>query len=184
MAIVFETTALVRPLFTAADFAPTKWEGADIKVDFANKLCRFIAEDFKESLFTKALYHRLHQAFGLIAHYNRDGFHGTYFRDVGGKVTFLEELLQWPCFGDPEYTYSDVERAIRQRLRDCDLLTAYRALQAAEIERRERETLRRLSAKYAPENDVQPTAPPVLITYAPGRSARPKAAPSDQASLF
>jgi len=184
MPIVFETTALVRPLFTIADFVPTKWEGAEIKAEFANKLCRFIAEDFKESLFKNALYHRLHLTFGLIAHYNRDGFYGTYFRDLAGKVAFLEELLQWPCFGDPEYTYCDVERAIRQRLRDCDLLNAYRALQAAEIERRERETLQRLSAKYAPGNDVQPTAPPALVTYAPGRSARPKAASGDQASLF
>lgn len=184
MAIVFETTALVRPLFTASHFVPTKWEGAEIKAEFANKLCRFIAEDFSESLFTKALYHRLHLTFGLIAHRNREGFFGTYFRDLGGKIAFIDDLLQWPCFGDPEYTYSDVERAIRQRLRDCDLLTAHRALQAAEIERRERETLRRLTAKYALENEVQPTAPPVLIAYAPGRSARPKAAPGDQALLF
>jgi hypothetical protein len=69
MTIVFDTGALLRPHFVAADFAATKWDSAETKADFANKLCKFIAADFKESFFTKALYNRLHQTFGNIAHY-------------------------------------------------------------------------------------------------------------------
>jgi hypothetical protein len=40
-----------------------------VKAEFANKLCKFIAADFKETLFTKTLYSRLSNTFGHIAHY-------------------------------------------------------------------------------------------------------------------
>jgi hypothetical protein len=69
MAIVFDTSALLRPRFTADEFTPTKWDSAEAKADFANKLCQFIASDFKESLFTKVLYNRLNMTYGHIAHY-------------------------------------------------------------------------------------------------------------------
>lgn len=158
------------------------------KADFANKLCRFIAADFKETLFTKVLYHRLHTTFGLIANYNREGFFSTYFRDLSGKVQFLEDLLEWPCFGDPAFTYSDVEHAIRHRLRQCDLLTAYRALQAADVERRERETLRRLAAKYEGagegESLAHTPARPIIIVPAAPRKPRTSASGEVQATLF
>ena len=188
MPIIFETGALLRALFTASDFVPTGWEPVQAKADFANKLSLFIAADFKESLFTKGLYHRLHMTFGLIAHYNREGFFGTYFQDLSGKVQFLEDLLQWPCFGDPTFTYSDVEQAIRRRLRQCDLLAAYRALQAAEIERQERETLRRLAAKYHPaaEGEIPAPSPPRPLIIAPAAPRKPRAAApaAAQAMLF
>lgn len=181
MAIVFDTNPLLRPRFTTADFVPTKWDSAETKADFANKLCQFIAADFKESLFTKTFYNRLHLTFGHIACYNREGFFGTFFRDLGGKVEFLEQTLQWRCFGDPTFTYCDVERAIQTRLRQCDLLTAYRALRAAEIERRERETLQRLSAKYR-STEAQ-AKPPVVIARNPSPQPRAKST-ADQPRLF
>lgn len=178
MPIIFETGALLRPLFAASDFVPTKWEPVQAKADFANKLCRFIASDFRDSLFTKGFYHRLHMTFGLIAHYNREGFFSTYFRDISSNVQFLEELLQWPCFGDPTFTYSDVEQAIRRRLRQCDILTAYRALQAAEIERQERETLRLLAAKYQPgaEGEIAAPSPARPLIISPAAPRKPRAA--------
>ena len=73
-------------------------------------------------MFTKALYQRLSMCWGHIAHYNREGFFGEFFRDLRGKVDFLEQTLAWRCFGDPEYTYSDVEAAVNARLRSCNLL--------------------------------------------------------------
>lgn len=182
MPIIFDTSPLLRPRFTEAEFAATEWDTAADKADFANKLCAFIAADFKESLFTKRLYNRLYLTFGHIACYDREGFFGTFFCDLPGKIEFLEQTLQWRCFGAPSYTYCDVERAIQERLRCCDLLTAYRALRAAEIERRERETLQRLGAKYA--GNAQPSGAPVVITTPVLRAARTRQKEDDQASLF
>jgi hypothetical protein len=180
MPIVFNTSALLRPSFTAAEFAATKWDSAEKKAEFANKLCKFIAADFKASLFTRALYERLRMTFGHIAHYNREGFVGTFFESLTGKVEFLEQTLQWPCFGDPKYTYCDVEREIKARLRKCDLLDAYRALRAAEIENAERATLKRLSEKY---DDAPSTAEPIVLTVPSSRPTR-RVTPTDQQSLF
>jgi hypothetical protein len=59
MPIIIDTGALLRPLFTADQFTATQWETAQGKADFGNKLCKFIAADFKQSLFTKTLYGRL-----------------------------------------------------------------------------------------------------------------------------
>ena len=71
MPVVFDTGALLRPRFQADEFTATKWDNSEVKAKFANDLCRFIAADFKESLFTKALYQRLSMCLGHIAHYNQ-----------------------------------------------------------------------------------------------------------------
>ena len=85
MPIIIDTGALLRPLFTADQFAATQWETAQGKADFGNKLCKFIAADFKQSLFTKPLYGRLSNCFGHIAHYNIHGFFETFFQDLTGQ---------------------------------------------------------------------------------------------------
>lgn len=180
MALVFDTNALLRPAFTGGEFTATKWKPADAKAEFANKLCRFIAAGFKESLFTKALYRRLGLCFGHIAHYHSFGFFDHFFRDLRGKVGFLEETLRWlPC-GDPAYTFCDVGRAVQARLRSCNLLAAYRALSAAELEGAEREVLRRLRAKYAGPATIAEA--PVVLAGRPPRQTRP--APAEQQNLF
>ncbi len=69
MPVVFDTGALLRPRFQADEFTATKWDNSEVKSKFANDLCRFMAADFKESLFTKALYQRLSMCWGHIAHY-------------------------------------------------------------------------------------------------------------------
>nr|MBW4025724.1 hypothetical protein [Pseudomonadota bacterium] len=175
-----DTSALLRPPCSPAEFTASKWDSAEKKAEFANKLCKFIAADFKESLFTKAFYERLSMTFGHIAHYNREGFFGTYFENLAGKVEFLEHTLQWPCFGDPEYTYSDVEQVIKARLRNSDLLDAYRAMRAAEIEKSERAALKRLSEKY----EGAPSAvTPIILTVEAARPTR-RMTLADQQSLF
>ena len=102
MPIVLNTNVLLRPVFTGVEFTATKWDSADEKADFANKLCKFICADFKDSLFTKVFYGRLNMTFGHIAHYNREGFYSHFFENLNGKIRFLEQTLQWPCFGDVE----------------------------------------------------------------------------------
>jgi hypothetical protein len=59
MSIVFDTSALLRPLFSPSDFIAMKRDSAEIKAKFANDLCCFIAVDFKETLFTEEFYRRL-----------------------------------------------------------------------------------------------------------------------------
>lgn len=180
MPIVFDTSALLRPAFSGAEFKATKWESAEGKAEFANKLCRFVSADFKESLFTKQLYGRLSLTFGHIAHFNSLGFFEHFFTDLRGKVEFLEQTLRWwPC-GDPTYTFCDVERAIQIRLNSCDLLTAYRGLRAAEVEGAERELLRRLQAKY--DGAGEPVEAPLIHAGRAPRQSRPP--PGDQQTLF
>lgn len=176
MSIVFDTNALLRPAFSGTEFMPTKWDSAGAKAEFANKLCRFMAADFKETLFTKGLYHRLSVCFGHIAHYDSFRFFDHFFRNLQGKVAFLEETLRWPPCGDPAYTFCDVERGVQARLRSCNLLAAYRALRAAEVEGTERELLRRLQAKYGESTGA---AEPVLIHAGP-----PRPPPAEQQALF
>jgi hypothetical protein len=55
--------------FQSESFTATKWSTAEQKAKFANQLMTFIAADFPENKFTKALYNRLSQCFGMIAHY-------------------------------------------------------------------------------------------------------------------
>ncbi|MBN8900447.1 MAG: hypothetical protein BGO51_24310 [Rhodospirillales bacterium 69-11] len=180
MSIVFTTNALLRPPFSGNEFTRTKWESPDAKADFANKLCRFIAADFREAMFTKTLYRRLSLCFGHIAHYDSFGFLDHFFRDLRGKVAFLEETLLWPPCGDPGYTFCDVERDVQARLRTCNLLAAYRALRAAEVEGAERELLRRLQTKYG-ESPSAPEPTPIH-TVRPPRQPRPP--PAEQQTLF
>lgn len=184
MPVVFDTGALLRPRFQPDAFTATKWDTADVKAKFANDLCRFMAADFKESLFTKALYQRLSMCFGQIAHYNREGFFGEFFRDLTGKVDFLEQTLAWRCFGDPEYTYSDVEAAVNARLRSCNLLAAYRALRAAELEKAESEMLRRLQQKYGGGNAPQDAPTPILYPGTAPKMAIRQTMSEQQATLF
>jgi len=130
----FDAKALTRPPFAASDFTPTEHADGEAKSRFANNLTRFISRDFKSTLFTKSLYTRLSMCFGHIAHYNRGQFYAGFFTDLRGKVAFLEQTLAWPCYGMPDYTFCDVERAIQTRLRRSEVLPYYRHLHAAEVE--------------------------------------------------
>jgi hypothetical protein len=181
MPVIFDTGALVRPAFDAAVFTATKWNTADDKASFANTLCRFIAADFKTSLFTDKLYRRLSDTFGHIANFDKNGFIAVFFEDLRGKVDFLEQTISWRPCGDPAWTYSDVERAILRRLKACDILGAYRAMRAAEVEGLERELLRRLAAKY--DGTAAESQPPILHCPVPPKSAKQRPTPG-QPSLF
>jgi len=98
-------------LFTASQFTPTHWDTADEKARFANHLVRFVDTGCKWTLFHTWFYRRLSMCFGHIAHYNKAGFYATWFTQHRGD--FLEHLLQHRCYGDPTYTYSDVEQALQ-----------------------------------------------------------------------
>jgi hypothetical protein len=134
-------------LFLPAEFMPTKFSTAVDKAEFGSHFLRFIESEWAQTLFTKGFYHRLSMCFGHIAHMDRPTFYQTWFTSDQDRLRFLEKTLKWPCWGDPEYTFSDVERAIQQEVRKRNYLARYQ-LRVAEAEKaREIETLRRLEAK-------------------------------------
>jgi hypothetical protein len=134
--------------FHPTEFIPTKWSTSEEKATFSNQLMAFIAADFPESKFTKKFYNRLSQTFGMIAHYNVGGFFSTFFTDTAGKLRFLRCLVEWPCCGSPEFTFSDVERATSAAIQSMNYVEAYAARLAREIETRERQALAALQEKY------------------------------------
>jgi hypothetical protein len=97
--------------FCAGEFVATQWDSAEDKAKFANHFVRFVRSGYKRTLFPKWFYRRLSMCFGHIAHYNQAGFYAEWFADDSGR--FLRNVLQWGCYGDPAYTYSDVERALQ-----------------------------------------------------------------------
>lgn len=99
--------------FDTAQFVATKWDSADDKAWFANQFVKFVESDFDQRHFTERFYRRLSNTFGHIAHYNLLGFWEKFFTTQTGKLKFLEYALLHRCYGDPTWTYSDVERAIQ-----------------------------------------------------------------------
>jgi hypothetical protein len=111
--------------FTPDKFTPTKWEGADKKAKFARQFIKFVQSDFANSHFSNTFYLRLALCFGHIVHFNRHGFFETFFTTTDGKVRFLRMTLAHPCWSDPAFTYSDVERALQIWLREGAVLSKY-----------------------------------------------------------
>ena len=170
--------------FLTSEFTPTKFSTDAYKAEFGNHFLLFIESEWAQALFTKDFYHRLSCCFGHIAHYDRATFYETWFASDCDRLRFLEHTLRWPCWGDPGLTFSDVERAIQQEIRNRNYLARYE-LRAAEAARSgEMETLKRLEAKYRtvashqPDADSAPTIPPVS-THEAVRTRVPV-----QASLF
>lgn len=131
-----------------SQFTPTQWDTAQDKAAFAKQFVRFVQSDFAAKHFTDRFYRRLSNTFGHIAHYNRGGFWDTFFTTTADKVRFLEQTLQHPCYGDPAWTYSDVERELQAWLRAEGTLECYRQRLAKETEGAERTELARLQQKY------------------------------------
>jgi hypothetical protein len=126
--------------FTANRFTPTKWQSADDKARFAKQFIRFVQSDFSMEQFPKTFYVRLSLTFGHIAHYNQHGFFDTFFTTTEGKVRFLRLTLAHPCWGDPAFTYSDVERASQGWLREGAFLNKYEQRLSALARRRRMRT--------------------------------------------
>jgi len=151
--------ALTIPAFTAAEFMPTQGATAEDKAKFANALMKFIAAEFPRQSFTQPLYRRRSNTFGHIAHGNLAGFYGAFFERDFDKVAFLEQTLSWPHFGDATFTFSDVEQAVKRRLRASKVIDIFRMLEADATRRRELATLARLQEKYGPRTPPPDPAP-------------------------
>jgi len=140
----------MKTYFKASQFTPTQWDPAETKADFADHFMRFVESDFKRTLFYDWFYKRLSMTFGHIAHYNRDGFYETFFMTAEGKHNFLHRTVEHGAHavGDPHFTYSDVERAIAEKVQAKGLLGECEIKLQQETESAERAMLAKLKAKY------------------------------------
>ena len=160
--------ALRLPKPEAAEFMPTKWDTAEVKVKFGNHLLRFIAEDYPRNLWTNVFYNRLAMTFSNIAHHNSHGFWATFFESTTDHIQFLRNIARHPCWGNPEYTYSDVEKAVRARVIKSGIIPWKERILAEERKSMDLRELARLKLLYeqspARTADPLPAAPPQTMT--------------------
>ncbi|WOJ91719.1 hypothetical protein RZS28_18500 (plasmid) [Methylocapsa polymorpha] len=158
---------LCNPKLEASAFTPTKFDTSDDKAWFGNALLSFLAKDCPPSAFSNRFYCRLSNCFGHIAHYNKHQFYQDFFLDDSSKIEFLRQTLQWPFFGDPNFTYSDVERAVSARIKHSGLLEIYEARFKTQAEIEERAQFARLKAKFHPTPDNKPQSNPATDAAPP-----------------
>jgi len=162
--------AMPKGPFRPSDFTATKFSTAGDKAEFGNTFLRFIESEWASALFTKSFYNRLSMSFGHIAHYNLAQFYEEWFSSLADQVRFLKHTLRFPCYGDPEYTFSDVERAIQREIVNRNYLARYELRLAEEQQKTDLALLRQLESKYRTpvaerEQELQVTAPPVDQTH-------------------
>jgi hypothetical protein len=171
--------------FFPSEFQPTKFSTAQDKADFGNAFLHFIESEWVRTAFTKSFYNRLSMCFSHIANYDAAGFYETWFTSDSDRLRFLRHTLAWPCWGDPEFTFSDVERAIQQEILKCNYLARYELRAAEAVRSGEMEVLKHLEAKYrtfaplAAEEPAERVAPAISPPQADGTVRFPV-----QGSLF
>jgi hypothetical protein len=85
-------------------------------------------------------------------------------------VRFLKHTLRFPCYGDPEYTFSDVERAIQREIVNRNYLARYELRLAEEQQATDLALLRQLESKYrapATKPDQEPQLSVPLVDQTP-----------------
>jgi hypothetical protein len=171
--------------FLPSDFLPTKFSTSADKADFGNTFLHFIDTEWKQTLFTEKLYNRLSNTFGHIAHYNRPTFYSTWFTCDADRLRFLEHALDWPCWGEPEFTFCDVERALQREIRRRNYL-AHHELKAAEsLRSAEMTILKRLEAKYRPlATQISEMTPEIAAPISGASEVVTEATVPVQGSLF
>ncbi|MBS1722487.1 MAG: hypothetical protein JSS66_05710 [Armatimonadetes bacterium] len=121
-------------IFEAAQFTATQWSTAEEKAAWANKLAAFVLSGFHESKWTKPVYNRLMNTFGHIAHYNINGFWDEWFCTPQRCMSWVRHTLEANIYGDPTYTYCDVERAFQKWLQSATAQKALETVQERAIE--------------------------------------------------
>jgi hypothetical protein len=171
--------------FLPSEFVPTKFSTAADKADFGNAFLNFIESEWKETLFTKTFYNRLSNTFGHIAHCDRPTFYSTWFTCDAERSRFLEHALRWACWGDPAFTFCDVEYALQREIRIRNYLQRYELKAAEAVRSTEMAILERLEAKYRPAPTRHAGAPVDPVTPATSSSLIvPEATAPVQGNLF
>lgn len=94
----------------------TQWSTIQDKEKFIKQFERFVKSGYKRTLFPKWFYQRLSCMFGFIAHFNQNGFYSEKFSTPQRIEDFKTRIREWTCYGDPTYTFSDVERILRDKI--------------------------------------------------------------------
>ena len=145
--------------FSPSRFTPTKWSAAEDKARFGNTFLHFVDSGFARNLFTEKFYSRLSNCFGHIAHYNCTQFYEEWFSSLSAQVRFLEHTLRFPCYGDPEFTFSDVEREIQREVRNRNHLARLELCVAEEQRAAELTLLQRLEGKFRTQREDREEPP-------------------------
>jgi len=87
----------------------TQWDNAEAKESWCAAMWKFIIGGCLPMQFSDRLYKRLSQMFMHIAHYNRDGFKNEWFDTKRRRLEWVEHILNADRYGDPAYTWVDVE---------------------------------------------------------------------------
>ncbi len=132
----------------AAEFMPTRFSIAGDKAAFGNVLLHFLESNCTQELFTKSFYNRLSMCFGHLAHGDRQGFYDIWFTSDKNCLNFLNHTLRAHCWGQPEFTFCDVERAVQRELGWSNLPARFELRAKQTARSAEMETLMRLEAKY------------------------------------
>ncbi len=174
-----------KELFLASDFVTTKFSTAADKADFGNLLLHFIDSGSKQTIFTEKFYSRLSMCFGYIAHCDRSGFYETWFRDDHQRSHFLQHALASQCWGSPEFTFSDVERAVQHEMRHRNDVALYELRAVECLRNAEMAVLQRLEAKYRTSAQQTPQDTNDRATLRPSETNQGKSTTTEvQVSLF
>lgn len=146
--------------FPPSEFVPTEWSTAIDKANFGNTLLHFLDADCPRKLFTRKFYIRLSITFGNCAHYNLETFYDTWFTRDRHRLAFVQHILRWPCYGDPTFTFSDVERAVQRVVAERNYLARFDLRASEQLRTTEICELQRLEAKYRVSQQVAEEALP------------------------
>jgi len=169
--------------FTDQGFTATQFASATDKATFANKMTRFILGGFQVSSFNKKMYQHLSNMFGHIAHYDIHGFYQTWFSDAKACCRWVENMTNnWLVgIGDPKYTWSDVEKALVEWIKDNQIAVQLDEINTAEERAGELALLQHLQEKYAAEEVPAMDTPLEIVVEIDPAPAKVEAA---QMSLF
>jgi hypothetical protein len=142
--------------FQTEVFTPTQWATAQEKAKIANQMIKFVLGGFQRGSFTKAIYKHLCNMFGHIAHYNILGFYEEWFSDIKACRDWTKHITNnWLAgLGDPKYTWSDVEKALIQWVKDNQIAEQLNELYQIDIEQKELALLNALHQKHAPQESL------------------------------
>ena len=123
-------------VFQASRFTATKWNTAEEKARMAFKIMKFILNGFQQPSFTKEIYKRLSTMFGHIAEYDIHGFYHVWFADDAASLKWAENALNGGVLGfvvgDPAWTWSDVEKALQEWMKENRIVEQIRMIDICE----------------------------------------------------
>jgi len=100
----------------------TQWSTVEEKAKATEELSKFLIARADPKKWTPRLYKALEQHFSHIAHYNQAGFYGVWFESAAKRLEFAKYHAERSIYGDPAWTWSDVERQFQKWVRESGIL--------------------------------------------------------------